>query len=125
MGATDHSPLTPLPLTPHLSPIIRLLDFQPNCGKAATLNAAWPELTGDIVLLSDANTFTDERMKMGGEHLIPLPSQAVALLRGLKFLTGKYPHLFPHRERQVIVCTVLVPLAAHCHPLARVLARGQ
>src|SRR5262249_38664493 len=28
-------------------------------GKAATLNAAFAELAGDIVLLSDANTFTD------------------------------------------------------------------
>jgi cellulose synthase/poly-beta-1,6-N-acetylglucosamine synthase-like glycosyltransferase len=38
---------------------VRLLDYQPNRGKAATLNAAWREVTGDIVLLSDANTFTD------------------------------------------------------------------
>jgi cellulose synthase/poly-beta-1,6-N-acetylglucosamine synthase-like glycosyltransferase len=38
---------------------VRLLDYQPNRGKAATLNAAWAEVTGDIVLLSDANTFTD------------------------------------------------------------------
>jgi cellulose synthase/poly-beta-1,6-N-acetylglucosamine synthase-like glycosyltransferase len=38
---------------------VRLLDYQPNRGKAATLNAAWREATGDVVLLSDANTFTD------------------------------------------------------------------
>jgi cellulose synthase/poly-beta-1,6-N-acetylglucosamine synthase-like glycosyltransferase len=38
---------------------VRLLDYHPNRGKAATLNAAWREVTGDVVLLSDANTFTD------------------------------------------------------------------
>lgn len=37
---------------------VRLLDYQPNRGKSATLNAAWKELTTDLVLLSDANTFT-------------------------------------------------------------------
>ncbi|HEX5498699.1 MAG TPA: glycosyltransferase family 2 protein, partial [Thermomicrobiales bacterium] len=35
---------------------VRLLDFQANRGKSATLNAAWGELTSDLVLLSDANT---------------------------------------------------------------------
>lgn len=38
---------------------VRLLDYQSNRGKAATLNSAWDELTTDLVLLSDANTFTD------------------------------------------------------------------
>ena len=37
---------------------VRLLEYTPNRGKAATLNAAWREVRGDIVLLSDANTFT-------------------------------------------------------------------
>ena len=35
---------------------VRLLDFPANCGKSATLNAAWDELTTELVLLSDANT---------------------------------------------------------------------
>lgn len=38
---------------------VRLLDYQPNRGKAATLNAAWREVRGALVLLSDANTFID------------------------------------------------------------------
>ena len=38
---------------------VRLLDYGPRRGKAATLNAAIPTLKGDIVLLSDANTYTD------------------------------------------------------------------
>lgn len=35
---------------------VRLLDFEPNRGKSATLNAAWAELTSELVLLTDANT---------------------------------------------------------------------
>jgi len=35
---------------------VRLLDYQSNRGKSATLNAAWSELTSELVLLSDANT---------------------------------------------------------------------
>lgn len=38
---------------------VRLLEFRPNRGKAAALNAAWGALTGDVVLLSDANTWID------------------------------------------------------------------
>jgi cellulose synthase/poly-beta-1,6-N-acetylglucosamine synthase-like glycosyltransferase len=38
---------------------VRLLDFRERRGKASALNAAFPELAGDIVLLSDANTYTD------------------------------------------------------------------
>jgi cellulose synthase/poly-beta-1,6-N-acetylglucosamine synthase-like glycosyltransferase len=36
---------------------VRLLDYQPNRGKPATLNAAWREVRGELVVLSDANTF--------------------------------------------------------------------
>lgn len=36
---------------------VKLLDYQPNRGKATTLNKAWDELTTELVLLSDANTF--------------------------------------------------------------------
>ncbi len=35
---------------------IRLLDYQPNRGKSATLNAAIAETGGEILVLSDANT---------------------------------------------------------------------
>src|SRR5207249_3872676 len=38
---------------------VRLLDYAERRGKAAVLNAALPEVWGDIVLLSDANTQTD------------------------------------------------------------------
>jgi cellulose synthase/poly-beta-1,6-N-acetylglucosamine synthase-like glycosyltransferase len=38
---------------------VRLLDFGPRRGKAAALNAAVAELKSDLILLSDANTYTD------------------------------------------------------------------
>lgn len=39
-----------------------------------------------------------ERMKKRKEHLIPLPSQAVTLLRGMHTITGTKRHVFPHRD---------------------------
>ncbi len=39
-----------------------------------------------------------ERMKKRKEHLIPLPSQATTLLRGMHTITGTKRHLFPHRD---------------------------
>ena len=41
-----------------------------------------------------------ERMKKRKEHTVPLPTQAVDLLRALHTLTGKYEHLFPHRDQR-------------------------
>lgn len=38
---------------------VRLLDYHFNRGKSATLNAAWGEVSGDVVMLSDANTWFD------------------------------------------------------------------
>lgn len=39
-----------------------------------------------------------ERMKKRKEHINPLPTQAVEMLRALQGVTGKYAHLFPHRD---------------------------
>lgn len=38
------------------------------------------------------------RMKKRKEHQIPLPKQAVKLLRGMETLTSDRKHLFPHRD---------------------------
>src|SRR5260370_31166369 len=38
---------------------VRVLEYGQRRGKAATLNAAFAELTGEIVMLSDANTIMD------------------------------------------------------------------
>jgi integrase len=39
-----------------------------------------------------------ERMKKRKEHINPLPTQAVEMLQALQGVTGKYAHLFPHRD---------------------------
>ncbi len=39
-----------------------------------------------------------ERMKKRKEHTVPLPRQAIEMLRGLDSITGKYTHVFPHRD---------------------------
>ena len=39
-----------------------------------------------------------ERMKKRKAHVIPLPRQAVDLLRTMQGVTGHYAHLFPNRN---------------------------
>jgi integrase len=41
-----------------------------------------------------------ERMKKRKEHTTPLPKQAVEMLQALNAITGKYTHLFPHRDER-------------------------
>lgn len=41
-----------------------------------------------------------ERMKKRKEHSVPLPVQAVEMLRALQGITGRYTHLFPHRDER-------------------------
>jgi cellulose synthase/poly-beta-1,6-N-acetylglucosamine synthase-like glycosyltransferase len=38
---------------------VRLLDYKPRRGKATVVNSAFPELKGEVVILSDANTHTE------------------------------------------------------------------
>jgi cellulose synthase/poly-beta-1,6-N-acetylglucosamine synthase-like glycosyltransferase len=40
---------------------VRLLEFPQRRGKATALNSAIPQLQGEVVILSDANTFTESR----------------------------------------------------------------
>jgi integrase len=41
-----------------------------------------------------------ERMKKRKEHIVPLPTQAMDMLRALHSITGRYEHLFPHRDER-------------------------
>ena len=41
-----------------------------------------------------------ERMKKRKEHVVPLPRQAVELLRGMHTITGHRVHVFPHRDER-------------------------
>ncbi len=41
-----------------------------------------------------------ERMKKRVEHVVPLPHQALSLLRGMQTVTGHRQHVFPHRDNR-------------------------
>ncbi len=41
-----------------------------------------------------------QRMKKRVEHVVPLPHQAVSLLRGMQTVTGHRTHVFPHRDNR-------------------------
>lgn len=58
------------------------------------VEAEWAEFDLDAALWR----IPAERMKKRKEHLIPLPHQAVTLLRGMHTITGAKKHLFPHRD---------------------------
>ena len=64
------------------------------CRPTELREASWAEfeLDGGLWLIPAA------RMKRRREHLVPLPRQAVELLRELHKITGNYPLLFPGRS---------------------------
>lgn len=64
------------------------------CRPSELREARWSEFDLDKALW----TIPAERMKRRREHLVPLPRQAVELLRDLGRLTGAYPLLFPGRS---------------------------
>ncbi|EMW0831995.1 tyrosine-type recombinase/integrase [Klebsiella aerogenes] len=61
---------------------------------AEVTEAEWTEFDLDNALWTIPST----RMKARREHVIPLPSQAVNMLRTLQGLTGHRQHLFPGRD---------------------------
>jgi integrase len=63
------------------------------CRPSELREARWDEFDLDAGLW----LIPAARMKRRREHLVPLPTQAVQLLRDLHFLTGAYPLLFPGR----------------------------
>lgn len=64
------------------------------CRPSETVEAQWSEFDLDGALWR----IPAERMKKRKEHKIPLPKQAVEMLRALKAITGRYDYLFPHRD---------------------------
>ncbi|MNZ59126.1 putative prophage CPS-53 integrase [compost metagenome] len=64
------------------------------CRPSEIREARWEEFDLDAGLW----LIPGERMKRRREHLVPLPAQAVELLRELHNLTGAYPLLFPGRS---------------------------
>ncbi len=69
------------------------------------LGATWSEFDLDAALWR----IPAERMKMRKEHLVPLPTQAVEMLRKVQAVNGHRAHVFPHRddrERQMTDATL-------------------
>jgi integrase len=58
------------------------------------IEAEWSEMDLDAGVWRIAS----ERMKKRKEHLIPLPRQAIELLKGMHTLSGGKKHIFPHRD---------------------------
>jgi integrase len=64
------------------------------CRPSEAVEARWAEFDLDAALWR----IPAERMKKRKEHLVPLPKQAVVMLRALHGITGHREHLFPHRD---------------------------
>lgn len=64
------------------------------CRPNEAVEAQWAEFDLDKALWR----IPAERMKKRKEHTTPLPRQAVEMLKGLHAITGKYVHVFPHRD---------------------------
>ncbi|HUW38588.1 MAG TPA: integrase arm-type DNA-binding domain-containing protein [Rhodocyclaceae bacterium] len=121
----DTNPAAPIrgafkvPRTTHKTPLTRpqigmllraLTDYPGQFQTGVALQLLWltlarpTEVTGarwsEIDLEGGTWTIPEDRMKMGEEHVIPLPAQAVDLLRRLHGLTGAGDPVFPHRDRR-------------------------
>lgn len=64
------------------------------CRPAEAVEAKWSEFDLDSAIWR----IPAERMKKRKEHVIPLPTQAVEMLRALQPITGQRTHLFPGRD---------------------------
>ena len=64
------------------------------CRPSEAVEAQWAEFDLDAAIWR----IPGERMKKRKEHVIPLPTQAVEMLRALHGFTGCHVHLFPHRD---------------------------
>lgn len=64
------------------------------CRPSEAVEARWAEFDLDAAIWR----IPAERMKKRKEHVVPLPRQAVDMLRALHGITGHRDHLFPHRD---------------------------
>jgi integrase len=66
------------------------------CRPSEVVEARWEEFDLDGATW----TIAAERMKMRKQHVVPLSTQAVEMLRVLHGVTGKREHLFPNRDHR-------------------------
>ncbi len=68
------------------------------CRPNEAVEAQWSEFDLDAAVW----LIPAERMKMGKAHKVPLPSQAVEMLRAMYGLTGRCRHVFPGRDKRTV-----------------------
>lgn len=66
------------------------------CRPSEATEAKWEELDLDAALWH----ISAERTKQRKAHSVPLPTQAVQMLRSLHGITGRHAHVFPHRDNR-------------------------
>lgn len=66
------------------------------CRPSEAVEAEWAEFDLDAAVWR----IPAERMKKRKLHVVPLPKQAVVMLRALHGITGHRVHLFPHRDNR-------------------------
>ncbi len=64
------------------------------CRPNEAIGAQWKEIDLEGAIWR----IPPERMKKRKEHVVPLPRQAIAVLRAMQGLTGGHAHVFPHRD---------------------------
>jgi integrase len=64
------------------------------CRPSEAIEAQWPEFDFDSAIWR----IPAQRMKTRKEHVVPLPRQAVEVLRAVHGVTGGHVHVFPHRD---------------------------
>lgn len=64
------------------------------CRPSEAVEAQWAEFDLDAAIWR----IPAERMKKRKEHGIPLPAQAVEILRAMHGITGRHVHVFPNRD---------------------------
>lgn len=64
------------------------------CRPSEAIEAQWTEFDLDAAIWC----IPAERMKKRKEHVMPLPTQAVEVLRSMHGVTGKHIHIFPNRD---------------------------
>lgn len=64
------------------------------CRPSEAIEAQWSEFDLDAAIWR----IPAERMKKRKEHVMPLPTQAVAVLRSMHGVTGRHVHVFPNRD---------------------------
>jgi integrase len=66
------------------------------CRPSEVVEAQWPEFELDAAIWR----IPAGRMKRRKEHVIPLPTQAVDMLRAMRGITGRHDHVFPGRDNR-------------------------